>query len=151
VISALAGAEHQLHQAANFSWNHPGYVAWSPDAKFLAFSDRQENGGHTSIALLAIADATTRRLTTPPDQAYDYGPAFSPDGLQGAFITRNGAGSQAMSTWCLRLAESPEGSPSTMPRLTASPRGPRTVAKSFFLPFVEACPLCGAYPLPEVG
>ena len=92
VISALGGAEHQLHQAANFSWNHPGYVAWSPDAKFLAFSDRQENGGHTSIALLSIADATTRRLTTPPDQAYDYGPAFSPDGSQVAFIRRNGAG-----------------------------------------------------------
>lgn len=92
VISALGGAEHQLHQAANFSWNHPGYVAWSPDAKFLAFSDRQENGGHTSIALLSMAEATTRRLTTPPDQSYDYGPAFSPDGSQVAFIRRNGAG-----------------------------------------------------------
>jgi Tol biopolymer transport system component/DNA-binding winged helix-turn-helix (wHTH) protein len=92
VISALGGAEHQLHQAPNFSWNHPGYVAWSPDAKFIAFSDRQENGGHTSIALLSIADATTRRITTPPDQAYDYGPAFSPDGSQVAFIRRNGAG-----------------------------------------------------------
>ena len=92
VISVLGGAEHQLHQAANFSWNHPGYVAWSPDAKFLAFSDRQENGGHTSIALLSIVDGTTRRLTRPPDQAYDYGPAFSPDGSQVAFIRRNGAG-----------------------------------------------------------
>jgi Tol biopolymer transport system component len=92
VISALGGAEHQLHQASNFSWNHPGYVAWSPDAKFVAFSDRQENGGHTSIALLSIADGTTRRLTIPPDQSYDYGPAFSPDGSQVAFIRRNGAG-----------------------------------------------------------
>jgi Tol biopolymer transport system component len=92
VISALGGTEHQFHQAANFSWNDPGYVAWSPDAKFLAFSDRQENGGHTSIALLSIVDGTTRRLTTPPDQAYDYGPAFSPDGSQVAFIRRNGAG-----------------------------------------------------------
>jgi Tol biopolymer transport system component len=104
VVSAIGGAGHQLHrtrstlkqqpdaQAPMFSWNHPGYVAWSPDAKFLAFSDRQEDGGHTAIALLSIADRTTQRLTTPPDQAYDYGPAFSPDGSQLAFIRRNGSG-----------------------------------------------------------
>lgn len=92
VISALGGSEHRLHQAANFSWNHPGYLAWSPDAKFLAFSDRHEDGSHASIALLSVANSTTRRLTTPPDQAYDYGPAFSPDGSQVAFIRKNGAG-----------------------------------------------------------
>lgn len=93
VISPLGGTERRLYQeSANFRWNNPGYLDWSPDAKFLAFSDWQENEEHASITLLSMADSTTRRLTTPPDQAFDYGASFSPDGSQVAFIRRSGAG-----------------------------------------------------------
>ena len=93
VVSALGGTEHRLYrEPANFPWNHPGYLDWSPDAKFIAFSEREEDDAHASIALLSLADSTTRRLTTPPDQAYDYAPSFSPDGSTVTFIRRNGAG-----------------------------------------------------------
>jgi Tol biopolymer transport system component/DNA-binding winged helix-turn-helix (wHTH) protein len=93
VVSALGGTEHRLYQVpAAFRFHHPGYLSWSLDAKFLAFSDRKENETHAAIALLALADSTTRRLTTPPAQAYDYAPAFSPDGSKVAFIRSSGSG-----------------------------------------------------------
>jgi len=93
VISALGGVEHLLHiGSANFPWLHPGFLDWSPDGKFIAFSDRQENEVHASIAMLSVADSTARHLTRPPDQAFDSGPAFSPDGSQVAFLRRSGAG-----------------------------------------------------------
>ena len=93
VISALGGTEHRLYQEPGaFTFHRPGYLSWSPDAKFLAFCDRKENEAHASIALLSLADFTTRRLTTPPAQAYDYAPAFSPDGSKVAFIRSSGSG-----------------------------------------------------------
>ena len=93
VISALGGVEHRLHRgSANYPYFHPGYLDWSPDGKFIAFSERQENEIHASIALLSGADSTTRQLTTPPDQAFDSGPAFSPDGSQVVFIRTGGSG-----------------------------------------------------------
>ena len=93
VISALGGTEHRLYQEPGaFTFHRPGFLSWSPDTKFLAFCDRKENEAHASIALLSLADFTTRRLTTPPAQSYDYAPAFSPDGSQVAFIRSSGSG-----------------------------------------------------------
>jgi len=65
---------------------------WSPDAKVLAFTETGADKAHSWIALLSLADSTTRPLTSPPSQSFDYGPAFSPDGATVAFVRGSVAG-----------------------------------------------------------
>jgi Tol biopolymer transport system component/DNA-binding winged helix-turn-helix (wHTH) protein len=94
-IPALGGTLHRLysqptgeHQNASVPrWRSGGRsFDWSPDGKFLAFSENEWDQTHAWIALLSLADYTTRRLTSPSSQYLDYGPAFSPDGSTVAFI-----------------------------------------------------------------
>ena len=65
---------------------------WSPNGKTLAFSDGQADKTHAWIALLSLVDSTTQKLTSPPMQHLDYGPAFSPDGSSIAFVRGIAAG-----------------------------------------------------------
>jgi Tol biopolymer transport system component/DNA-binding winged helix-turn-helix (wHTH) protein len=80
VVPALGGTEHTLHTAGSVGVN------WSPDGKVLAFSERNEDSSHCWIALLSLADLTTRPLTSPPVDKVDLGPVFSPDGSTIAFV-----------------------------------------------------------------
>jgi Tol biopolymer transport system component/DNA-binding winged helix-turn-helix (wHTH) protein len=95
VIPSLGGTEHQLlpsppeeHRIARMpNWRLSGRCFdWSPNGKIVAFSDSQPDKIHAWISLLSVVDSTTRRLTTPPSQNLDYGPAFSPDGSSVAFV-----------------------------------------------------------------
>jgi len=61
-------------------------VDWSRDGKFLAITEIAADRVHTWIALLSLADSTTKRLTSPSDQEEDCSPAFSPDGSTIAFV-----------------------------------------------------------------
>jgi len=86
VIPALGGTERKLY---TFPYRPPStweWVNWSPTGSVLAFTE------NSRIQLLAIADSTTRPLTSPPDQTYDYAPVFSPDGSRVAFVRGSGAG-----------------------------------------------------------
>ena len=79
VVSSLGGTEHKLHATVG------EYLNWSPDGKVLAFSEGADSS-HTWIALLSLADLTTRPLTSPPPDKADWAPAFSPDGSTVAFV-----------------------------------------------------------------
>ena len=81
VVSALGGTEHRLYTGPA----NAGRSDWSPDGRVLAFSVRSANEIRSRIALLSLADLTTRPLTSPPHQELDEEPAFSPDGLRVAF------------------------------------------------------------------
>jgi len=84
VIPAFGGTEHRLYSGpAGFSHRA---VDWSPDGKVLAFTESHEDRTHAWIAVLSLADSSVRRLTSPSDLEFDYGPAFSPDGSTVAFI-----------------------------------------------------------------
>jgi Tol biopolymer transport system component len=84
VIPAFGGTEHRLYSGpAGFSHRA---VDWSPDGKVLAFTESHEDRTHAWIALLSLADSGVRRLTSPSDLEFDYGPAFSPDGSTVAFV-----------------------------------------------------------------
>jgi len=84
VIPAFGGTEHRLYSGPmGFLFRS---LDWSPDGKVLAITEIHPDRTHTWIALLSLADFTTRRLTSPLDQEIDYGPAFSPDGSMVAFV-----------------------------------------------------------------
>ena len=84
VMPAFGGTEHRLYSGPVSIF--PRSLDWSPDGKVLAFSESHADKTHTWIGLLSLADSTTRRLTSPPTQDLDFGPAFSPDGSTVAFV-----------------------------------------------------------------
>lgn len=89
VVSAKGGTPKKI--------SHPdprtkrGELAWTPDGKFIAFSGDSPRGG-SQIFLLSVQDSSADAITQPQGQDRDWGPAFSPDGAQMAFVRGNGAG-----------------------------------------------------------
>jgi len=90
VVSALGGAERKIRDT---HWEERefyevfwyfGRLSWSPNGKFLAFSDRLTSSEPTSIFLLSLDTLGVRKLTSPGLPG-DYNPAFSPDGRWLAF------------------------------------------------------------------
>lgn len=88
LVSAIGGTERKLHTGAPA---HPA-LSWSPDGKFIAFTKRDPNQNTYSINLLAVESLETRKLTEPGAEQQDWGPAFSSDGKELAFVRTNGAG-----------------------------------------------------------
>jgi dipeptidyl aminopeptidase/acylaminoacyl peptidase len=69
---------------------HEGEIAWSPDAKALAFfSDCGSLGVQTDLYLARLDGRAARRLTEL--KGYVEAPAFSPDGSRVAFLYVEGA------------------------------------------------------------
>ena len=63
-------------------------LAWSPDGKSLALSERISREPAHSIILISMDDLGTRRLTSPPPGSIvgDWNPVVSPDGKTVGFI-----------------------------------------------------------------
>jgi Tol biopolymer transport system component/DNA-binding winged helix-turn-helix (wHTH) protein len=90
MVPVLGGAERKIRDT---HWENRdfdqvfwyfGRLAWSPDGKLLAFSDRRSSNEPTSIYLLSLDSLSARRLTSP-DLPGDYNPVFSPGGQMLAF------------------------------------------------------------------
>jgi len=90
VIPAFGGTEHRIYSGPAGFFHRA--LDWSPDAKVLAFTETGADKAHSWIALFSLADSSTRPLTSPPSQSFDYGPAFSPDGVTVAFVRGSVAG-----------------------------------------------------------
>jgi hypothetical protein len=82
VVPALGGTEHRLYMGPD---SYSGGLDWSPDGSALVFPESSPNDRRSWIALLSLADLTTRPLTSPPPQERDLTPAFSPDGSKVVF------------------------------------------------------------------
>lgn len=63
---------------------------WSPDGKLIAFSAAPPGHSSSSISLLTLETLETRRLGDSIVGNQDWGPAFSPDGKELAFVRSNG-------------------------------------------------------------
>src|SRR6266446_6067182 len=90
IIPALGGAERRVR---NTLWDDQefdevfrfGRLSWSPDGKFLAYSDRASRSEAASIFLLSLDSGEVRRLTSALRSRGDFSPEFSPDGQTLAF------------------------------------------------------------------
>jgi Tol biopolymer transport system component/DNA-binding winged helix-turn-helix (wHTH) protein len=84
VTPALGGSQRRVYEGLSNTFSSS--LDWSPDGQFLAIAESHGNKDHSWIALLSLADSSTRRLTSPSGQYLDYGPVFSPDGSTVAFV-----------------------------------------------------------------
>ena len=87
IVSAIGGTERKLYSGAPAS---PA-LSWSPDGTFIAFTTKEPNRNTYSINLLSVETLDSRKLTEPGAEQFDWGPAFSPDGKELAFVRTNGA------------------------------------------------------------
>jgi Tol biopolymer transport system component len=97
LTQATGGMERKLAEskAPNIFRGGP-FVSWSPDGKWLAFSDVDNGSGAelaptgslpVSLFLISVETGERRRLTShPPHSVGDSGPAFAPDGHALAFV-----------------------------------------------------------------
>jgi Tol biopolymer transport system component/DNA-binding winged helix-turn-helix (wHTH) protein len=89
VVGARGGAPKKIsHEDPR---KKRGELSWTPDGKYIAFSGDSPQGG-SQIFLLSVDDSAVHAITEPQGQDRDWGPAFSPDGAQMAFVRGNGAG-----------------------------------------------------------
>jgi Tol biopolymer transport system component/DNA-binding winged helix-turn-helix (wHTH) protein len=92
IIPAMGGVERRVRETR---WQEVefyqvfwffGRLAWSPDGKLLAYSDRRDSSEPaTSIFLLSLDSQEVRRLTSPQGSVGDHNPVFSPDSRTLAF------------------------------------------------------------------
>ena len=95
IISSLGGAERKLYAGKFFNFRRDEYgsyafgnLSWSPDGKFIAFSEKESEQDPFSIFLISVESGEKRKLTTPPVSTNEWGdmyPSFSPDGQTLAF------------------------------------------------------------------
>jgi Tol biopolymer transport system component/DNA-binding winged helix-turn-helix (wHTH) protein len=85
LVSAIGGAERKLFAGAPA---HPP-LDWSPDGRTIAFTAKELDQETYSIYSISVESLETRKLSEPPMDSQDWGPAFSPDGKQLAFVRMN--------------------------------------------------------------
>ena len=134
------------------SWRPPDF-SWSPDGQSLLVSivpaaSASEPEGRPSIALVSLADSSTRLVTSPPPQFSDWSPAFSPDGRLIAFLRSSGPGRVDD----LYVVSATGGEPKRLTfdrrNIDGAPAWTPIAATSSFLPLGAVPPAYGGSPHP---
>jgi len=87
LVPAFGGRERRLHTPDFGADWAESVVDWSPDGKYLAYSDRRPGHHGWSIFVLSVDNADDKRAVTSPSgpDENDSFPRFSPDGQTLAF------------------------------------------------------------------
>ena len=88
VVPALGGPERKLRSTRS-PWGGATPISWSPDGKWIAFTDLVPREDHAMIYLLSPQNLDERRIPNRPECLGQFAPAFSHNGNYLAF-------------WCLR-------------------------------------------------
>jgi len=88
-VPALGGTEQRLRTGSSGRWT--AGLGWSPDGRFWAISEGQEDKNRAWIALLSLADSSTRPLTSPSSRECDP-PLPSHPTVRGGFVREIVAG-----------------------------------------------------------
>jgi Tol biopolymer transport system component len=102
-VPALGGRERLLYTGALETYCDK--LDWSPDGRFLMFSEFVDNATRAPLALLALSDLTVRHITSPANQQFDCAAGFSPDGSNVAFV-RGGMSGDRGDLFALKLGDS---------------------------------------------
>jgi eukaryotic-like serine/threonine-protein kinase len=89
IISALGGPERRIGPLKwEVEWDPYGAgLSWSPDGRYLAFSDRSAPEAPVSLFVMSLDQSVRRKLTSPPALSIgDLAPEISRDGHSVAFI-----------------------------------------------------------------
>ena len=95
IISALGGPERRIDPVKwEVEWDLNGAgLSWSPDGRYLAFSDRSAPQAPVSLFIISVEQPVRRKLTSPPALSIgDLDPEISADGHSVAFIRATSRG-----------------------------------------------------------
>jgi Tol biopolymer transport system component len=95
IIPALGGAERKIGFVKwEADWDSYGAgLSWSPDGRYLAFSDRSAPQDPVSLFIMSLDQSVRRKLTAPPPFSIgDLAPEISRDGRSVAFIRATSTG-----------------------------------------------------------
>ena len=128
LVPPIGGSERKLAETTtsmglpSASMGLLSCLAWTPDGSSLAIVDRNSPEQPFRVFLLSVETGQKRKLTSPPRDADDFFPAFSPDGRALAFV-RFRASASVADLLIEQLASnlSPVGEPKTVP--SAQPGG----------------------------
>jgi Tol biopolymer transport system component len=104
LVPALGGQERKLVDLVGPSQISSGYtlpaLTWSPDGRWLAFSEISREDEPAHIVRLSLDSLERTRLTSPPEDTLgDFFPAFSPDGEHLAFLRSSAADWGDLDVW----------------------------------------------------
>jgi eukaryotic-like serine/threonine-protein kinase len=95
IISALGGPERRIHPLKwEVEWDlHGAGLSWSPDGRYLAFSERSAPQAPVSLFIMSLDRSVRRKLTFPPALSIgDLAAEISADGHSVAFIRATSRG-----------------------------------------------------------
>jgi len=102
-VPSMRGGERKLYDSSAGFWG--GGLSWSPDRRWLTFSERSAIDTPARVYLLSLDTRHKTPLTSPPPTSYgDLFPEFSPDGKRVAFARRS-----SWAAWDIWLQPVPSG------------------------------------------
>jgi Tol biopolymer transport system component len=111
-VMTAAGSDERLLEAARLGTVYGVGMSWSPDGRWLVYSERESATAPLNLFVLSMSNLTRSQLTRqPPSSRGDTYPSFSPDGLSVAFVRTWPGGKSGLHLLHLSRDGQPAGDP----------------------------------------